>query len=46
MKANKIKIQILLTVIVLFSCTSKTGKKETEHEVLAENAIELNAEQY
>jgi multidrug efflux pump subunit AcrA (membrane-fusion protein) len=46
MKTNKIKIQILLTFIVLFSCTSKTEKKETEHEVLAENAIELNAEQY
>ena len=46
MKTSKIKIQILLIVIVLFSCTSKTGKKETEHEVLAENAIELNAEQY
>jgi membrane fusion protein, heavy metal efflux system len=46
MKINKIKIQILLTFVILFSCTSKTEKKETEHEVLAENAIELNAEQY
>jgi cobalt-zinc-cadmium efflux system membrane fusion protein len=46
MKMNKIKIQLLLSAMVLFSCTSKTDKKETVQEVLAENAIELNAEQY
>jgi cobalt-zinc-cadmium efflux system membrane fusion protein len=46
MKTFKITIQILLTLVVLFSCTSKTEKKETDHEVLAENAIELNANQY
>jgi membrane fusion protein, heavy metal efflux system len=46
MKINIITIKILLTVVVLFSCTSKTEKEETDHEVLAENAIELNTEQY
>jgi len=43
---NKSKMKLLLLTIVLFSCTSKTEKKETNHEVLAENAIELNAGQY
>jgi membrane fusion protein, heavy metal efflux system len=46
MKTVKIKIQILLVAMTLFACTSKTTKQETTHEVLAPNAIELNAEQY
>jgi membrane fusion protein, heavy metal efflux system len=46
MKTSKINIWILVIVVTFFSCTSQTEKKETNHEVLAANAIELNAEQY
>jgi membrane fusion protein, heavy metal efflux system len=46
MKTYKIKIQLLLIIVLIYSCTSKTGKKESGQEVLAENAIELNSEQY
>jgi membrane fusion protein, heavy metal efflux system len=44
MKTNNINIVFLLITAALISCTSKT-EKETQHEVLAANAVELNAAQ-
>jgi membrane fusion protein, heavy metal efflux system len=42
-----IKSTILLFLVVYFySCASKSNKNESGHEILAENAIELNSEQY
>ena len=46
MKKVIISFLSILVTVYLSSCSSKTEKKESQHEVLAENAIELNADQY
>ena len=44
MKTTLLKINVFFVLWILFSCTPKTKTKE--HEILAENIIELNAEQF